>query len=77
MLDGAQNLARQLAFNSLIRAVHARIEIRLPWLEQGLRRGDHRQPTAAGDPQGASSTRQALTPPEDHPPLASPRGVRH
>ncbi|HSZ14415.1 MAG TPA: hypothetical protein VK790_10320 [Solirubrobacteraceae bacterium] len=30
ILDGAANLAYQLAFNSLIRAVHARVEISLP-----------------------------------------------
>ena len=47
VLDGAGNLAYQLAFNSLIRAVHARIDLSLPWLEQELSRGDYRRPIAA------------------------------
>jgi DNA-binding FadR family transcriptional regulator len=70
ILDGADNLAYQLAFNSLIRTVHARIEISLPWLEDELRRSGHRLPIAeaiaAGDPQAAElAARQALTPPSD------------
>lgn len=79
ILDGAGNFAYQLAFNSLIRAVHARVEISLPWLEEELRRGDHRRPIAdaiaAGDPAAAQHTvRQALEPPADLAALlASPR----
>jgi GntR family transcriptional repressor for pyruvate dehydrogenase complex len=70
ILDGAGNLAYQLAFNSLIRAVHARVEISLPWLEDELRRSQHRAPIAAaiaaGDPQAAElAARNALTPPSD------------
>jgi GntR family transcriptional repressor for pyruvate dehydrogenase complex len=70
ILDGAGNLAYQLAFNSLIRAVHARVEIGLPWLEEELRRSRHRgeiaAAIAAGDPQAAElAARQALTPPRD------------
>lgn len=70
VLDGAGNLAYQLAFNSLIRAVHARVEISLPWLERELRQSGHRAPIAtailAGDPRAAeSATREALEPPRD------------
>jgi GntR family transcriptional repressor for pyruvate dehydrogenase complex len=70
ILDGAGNLAYQLAFNSLIRAVHARVELGLPWLEDELRRSGYRVPIAeaisAGDPQAAELTaREALTPPSD------------
>ena len=70
ILDGAGNLAYQLAFNSLIRAVHARAEIGLPWLEGELRRSRHRVPIAAaiaaGDPHAAElAARDALTPPRD------------
>ncbi len=70
ILDGAGNLAYQLAFNSLIRAVHARVEISLPWMEEELRRSGHRAPIAAaiaaGDPQAAElAARDALTPPAD------------
>lgn len=70
ILDGAGNLAYQLAFNSLIRAVHARAEISLPWLEDELQRSGHRVPIAeaiaAGDAHAAElAARQALTPPSD------------
>jgi GntR family transcriptional regulator, transcriptional repressor for pyruvate dehydrogenase complex len=70
ILDGADNLAYQLAFNSLIRAVHARVEIGLPWLEEELRRSRHRGPIAeaiaAGDPKRAErAAREALKPPSD------------
>jgi len=70
ILDGAGNLAYQLAFNSLIRAVHARVELGLPWLEEELGRSGHRVPIAAaiaaGDPQAAElAAREALTPPGD------------
>jgi len=76
MLDGADNLAYQLAFNSLIRAVHALRELSVPWLEQELERGEYRRPIAiaiaAGDAQSAAgATRAALTPPADHPLLAA------
>jgi GntR family transcriptional repressor for pyruvate dehydrogenase complex len=70
ILDGADNLAYQLAFNSLIRAVHARAEISLPWLEEELRRSRHRSPIAeaiaAGDPKRAErAAHEALKPPSD------------
>lgn len=75
VLDGAGNLAYQLAFNSLIRAVHALRALSLPWLEQELIRGEHRRPIAAaiaaGDAQAAAeAARAALTPPAGHPLLA-------
>ncbi len=67
VLDGAGNVAYQLAFNSLIRAVHARAEISIPYLEHELRRSGHRRPIAeaiaAGDADAAAAaTREALTP---------------
>ncbi len=67
ILDGAGNLAYQLAFNSLIRAVHAIPDVSLPWLEHELGRSDHRRPIAAaiaaGDAEAAErATRLALTP---------------
>ena len=67
ILDGAGNLAYQLAFNSLIRAVHAMPERSLPWLEDELVRGDHRRPIAAAiaagdDVAAAEATRAGLTP---------------
>jgi GntR family transcriptional regulator, transcriptional repressor for pyruvate dehydrogenase complex len=67
VLDGAGNLAYQLAFNSLIRAVHALPQLSLPWLELELRRSGHRRPIAAaiaaGDAKAAvSAAREALTP---------------
>jgi DNA-binding FadR family transcriptional regulator len=53
IVDGAGNLAYQLAFNSLIRAVHARRELSLPVLERELKQSGHRVPIAeaiaAGD----------------------------
>jgi len=86
VLDGAGNLAYQLAFNSLIRAVYARLDFSLPWLERELRRSDYRRPIAvaiaAGDAEAAASaTRAALTPPEDslllaHPPKVARRARR-
>jgi GntR family transcriptional repressor for pyruvate dehydrogenase complex len=65
ILDGAGNLAYRLAFNSLIRAVHARRELSVPLLEGELRAGDHRRPIAAAvaahDAAAAmSATRDAL-----------------
>lgn len=79
VLDGAGNLAYQLAFNSLIRAVHARVEVSLPWLEQELRRGDYRRPIAAaiadGDAEAAAqAAREALTPPGELRSLLAGRG---
>jgi DNA-binding FadR family transcriptional regulator len=67
LLDGAGNLAYQLAFNSLIRAVHADPEFSLGWLERELERCDYRRPIAraiAGrDPDAAAAAaREALSP---------------
>jgi DNA-binding FadR family transcriptional regulator len=67
ILDGAGNLAYQLAFNSLIRAVHAMPDRSLPWLQDELSRGDHRRPIAAAIAAGdtlaaAAAARTALTP---------------
>ncbi len=67
MLDGAGNLAYQLAFNSLIRAVHALRQLSVPWLEDELARSGHRMPIAqaiaAGDAEtAAGAARDALTP---------------
>ena len=63
VVDGAGNLAYQLAFNSLIRAVHARRELSLPVLEQELAGSGHRLPIAeaiaAGDPQAAAEAARA------------------
>ena len=47
VLDGAGNFAYQLAFNSLIRGVHAVPELSVPWLERELARSDYRRPIAA------------------------------
>jgi GntR family transcriptional regulator, transcriptional repressor for pyruvate dehydrogenase complex len=70
MLDGVDNLAYQLAFNSLIRVVHARRELSVPWLEDELERSDYRRPIAAAIASedadtAASAAREALTAPED------------
>jgi GntR family transcriptional regulator, transcriptional repressor for pyruvate dehydrogenase complex len=63
VVDGAGNLAYQLAFNSLIRAVHAQRELSLPLLAAELRRSGHRIPIAeaiaAGDPAGAEAAARA------------------
>jgi GntR family transcriptional repressor for pyruvate dehydrogenase complex len=69
VLDGADNLAYQLAFNSLIRTVHAHLRFGVAWIEQELERGGYRRPIAAaiaaGDAErAATATREALTPPE-------------
>jgi GntR family transcriptional repressor for pyruvate dehydrogenase complex len=69
VLDGAGNAAYQLAFNTLIRTVHAHLRFGLAWIEDELDRGDYRRPIAAaiaaGDAERASRvTRDALTPPE-------------
>ncbi len=76
MLDGAGNLAYQLAFNSLIRVVHSLRELSVSWLEQELERGDYRRPIAAaiaaGDAESAAeAARAALTPPASLAPVSS------
>jgi GntR family transcriptional repressor for pyruvate dehydrogenase complex len=67
MLDGAGNLAYQLAFNSLIRGVHAIPELTAPWLEHELEVSDYRRPIAAAILAGDAAlavevTRTALLP---------------
>lgn len=67
VLDGAGNLSYQLAFNSLMRAVHVQHDLSLTWLERELEDSDHRRPIAAaiaaGDAEGAATAaRLALTP---------------
>jgi DNA-binding FadR family transcriptional regulator len=63
ILDGAGNLAYQLAFNSLLRAMHARHELSVELLELELGDGDHRRPIAAAiaaaDPDGAARAARA------------------
>ena len=76
ILDGAGNLAYQLAFNSLIRVVHARRDLSVSWVEGELRRSGHRRPIAAaiaaGDPQAAAQeARAALSPPQGELPAGS------
>jgi DNA-binding FadR family transcriptional regulator len=67
LLDGAGNLAYQLAFNSLIRAVHADPDFSQGWLEHELERCDYRRPIARAiadrDPDAAAAAaRDALSP---------------
>jgi GntR family transcriptional repressor for pyruvate dehydrogenase complex len=73
MLDGAGNLAYQLAFNSLIRAVHAQHDLSVTWLEQELKRSDYRRPIAAAiaarDPDGAATVARDALAPSEHGPL--------
>jgi GntR family transcriptional repressor for pyruvate dehydrogenase complex len=69
MLDGAGNLAYQLAFNSLLRAVHVQRDLSVTWLEQELGRSDYRRPIAAAiaaaDPERAAmAARDALAFPD-------------
>lgn len=70
ILDGARNLAYQLAFNSLIRAVHAIPDFSVPWLEHELRRSGYREPLAAAIAAGdvhaaAEAARTALAAPPE------------
>lgn len=72
VVDGSGNLAYQLAFNSLLRAVHANIDLSLDRLREELARGDHRRPIAAAigarDPQrAAQAARDALMPVPERP----------
>jgi DNA-binding FadR family transcriptional regulator len=63
MLEGADNLAYQLAFNSLIKVVQGVPELSLAWLEQELHHGDYRRPIAvaiaAGDAEAAARAARA------------------
>jgi GntR family transcriptional regulator, transcriptional repressor for pyruvate dehydrogenase complex len=65
VLQGAGNLAYQLAFNSLIRGVNAVPELSEQWLEHELEQCDYRRNLAAaigaGDPElAAAAAREAL-----------------
>ena len=65
VLDGAGNLAYQLAFNSLIRGVNAMPDFSVQWLEYELERCNYRRDLAAaivgGDPErAADAAREAL-----------------
>lgn len=67
VVDGAENFAYQLAFNSLMRGVHAAPELSVSWLEYELADSDYRRPIAAAiaaaDPAAAAdATRAALEP---------------
>jgi DNA-binding FadR family transcriptional regulator len=67
LLDGAGNVAYQLAFNSLIRAVHAVPDFSVGWLQHELERCDYRRPIARAiavrDPDAAAdAARDALSP---------------
>jgi len=67
LLDGADNLAYQLAFNSLIRGVNALRELSVAWVLRELEQGDFRRPIARAiadrDPAAAAdATRHALEP---------------
>ncbi len=80
-LDGAGNLAYELAFNSLLRVVHARVDFSLPWLERELACGEHRRPIAAaiaaGDPEAAAlAAREGLAPVPGGPALGGWTGSR-
>jgi DNA-binding FadR family transcriptional regulator len=70
LLDAAGNLAYQLAFNSLIRAVDAIPDFHADWLAAELASGDHRRPiaaaVAAGDPEAAAYAARAGLEPPDH-----------
>jgi DNA-binding FadR family transcriptional regulator len=70
LLDCAGNLAYQLAFNSLIRAVDSIGEFHTEYLARELERAQHRRPIAAavcaGEPEAAeAAARTALTLPAE------------
>ena len=78
VLDGAENFAYQLAFNSLIRGVHAVPRLAVPWLEHELSAGGYRRPIAdaiaGGDGDAAAeAAREALEPAVQ---AFSPAGLR-
>jgi DNA-binding FadR family transcriptional regulator len=80
VVDGAGNLAYQLAFNSLIRAVHGHLDMSVAWLEQELARGEYRRPIAVAIGRGdggaaADATRRALAPTPPEQPGRRPDGA--
>lgn len=61
MLDGADNIAYRLAYNSLIKSSQAAPELQLNWTIQELERGDYRLPIAKAISEGDSAAAEAAT----------------
>ncbi len=61
MLDGADNVAYRLAYNSLIKSSQAAPELQLNWTIQELERGDYRIPIAQAISDGDSAAAEAAT----------------
>lgn len=61
MLDGADNVAYRLAFNSLIRAAVTVPELSAHWLHLEHENGDYRAPIAAAIAAGDAATAEAAT----------------
>lgn len=59
MLDGADNVAYRLAYNSLIKSSQAAPEIQLKWTIEELERGDNRLPIAKAIAEGDSAAAEA------------------
>jgi DNA-binding FadR family transcriptional regulator len=59
MLDGADNIAYRLAYNSLIRSSQAAPELQLGWTIQELESSDYRLPIATAIAQGDSAAAEA------------------
>lgn len=61
MLEGADNIAYRLAYNSLIKSIQAAPELQLDWTIQELEHGDFRQPIARAIADGDSAAAEAAT----------------
>lgn len=61
MLDGADNIAYRLAYNSLIRSAQAAPELQLQWTIQELETSDFRIPIAEAIAAGDSAAAEAAT----------------
>lgn len=61
MLDGADNVAYRLAYNSLIKSSQAAPELQLNWTIQELEHGDYRLPIAKAIADGDSAAAEAAT----------------
>jgi DNA-binding FadR family transcriptional regulator len=61
MLDGADNIAYRLAYNSLIRSAQAAPELQLGWTIQELESSDFRIPIAEAIASGDSAAAEAAT----------------
>lgn len=59
MLDGADNVAYRLAYNSLIRSAQTTPELQLNWTIQELENSDHRMPIAKAIAEGDSAAAEA------------------